>query len=148
MASQVALSKESGCQCRRFRKRGFSLWIEKIPWRRKWQPAPVFLAEKSHGGAWCASVHGVAKSWTQLNEWALMCMTWEDSHAHGLEDLELLKLVWFLPRPLSLTCRCPSPHCPLPWPVLWENTSRTSLSSDVDISPSVLGPHLISLVLT
>ena len=23
--------------------------IEKIPWRRKWQPAPVFLPRKSHG---------------------------------------------------------------------------------------------------
>ena len=24
-------------------------WVEKIPWRRKWQPTPVFLPEKSHG---------------------------------------------------------------------------------------------------
>ena len=23
--------------------------MEKIPWRRKWQPAPVFLPRKSHG---------------------------------------------------------------------------------------------------
>ena len=22
----------------------------RIPWRRKWQPTPVFLPEKSHGG--------------------------------------------------------------------------------------------------
>ena len=33
-------------QCRRPR---FSLWIGKIPWRRKWQPTPVFLPEESHG---------------------------------------------------------------------------------------------------
>ena len=26
-------------QCRRLE---FSPWIEKIPWRRKWQPTPVF----------------------------------------------------------------------------------------------------------
>ena len=25
------------------------LWVGKIPWRRKWQPTPVFLSEKSHG---------------------------------------------------------------------------------------------------
>ena len=105
------------------------------------------LENPTNRGAWCATVHGVDKSWTQLNERALMCMTWKDSHAHGLEDLELLKLVWFLPRPLSLTCRCSSPRCTLPWPVLCENTSWTSRSSDVDISPSVLGPHPISLVL-
>ena len=24
-------------------------WVRKIPWRRKWQPAPVFLPGKSHG---------------------------------------------------------------------------------------------------
>ena len=24
-------------------------WIGKIPWRRKWQPTPVFLPGKSHG---------------------------------------------------------------------------------------------------
>ena len=38
-------SKESTCQCRR---QGFNLWVRKIPWRRKWQPTPVFLPGKSH----------------------------------------------------------------------------------------------------
>ena len=28
---------------------GFNPWVGKIPWRRKWQPSPVFLPEKSHG---------------------------------------------------------------------------------------------------
>ena len=28
---------------------GFDPWDEKIPWRRKWQPTPVFLPGKSHG---------------------------------------------------------------------------------------------------
>ena len=38
--------KEPGCQCRR---RGFNPWVGKIPWRRKRQPAPVFLPGNSHG---------------------------------------------------------------------------------------------------
>ena len=38
--------KESVCQCRRH---GFDPWVRKIPWRRKWQPTPVFLPGKSHG---------------------------------------------------------------------------------------------------
>ena len=38
--------KESACQCRRAR---FYPWVKKIPWRRKWQPNPVFLLGKSHG---------------------------------------------------------------------------------------------------
>ena len=28
---------------------GFDPWVRKIPWRRKWQPIPVFLAGNSHG---------------------------------------------------------------------------------------------------
>ena len=28
---------------------GFDPWVEKIPWRRKWQPAPVFLPGEFHG---------------------------------------------------------------------------------------------------
>ena len=40
------LSGKSACQCRR---RCFDPWVGKIPWRRKWQPAPVFLLGESHG---------------------------------------------------------------------------------------------------
>ena len=28
---------------------GFDPWVGKIPWRRKWQPTPVFLRGESHG---------------------------------------------------------------------------------------------------
>ena len=38
--------KEFACQCRRL---GFIPWVRKIPWKRKWKPAPVFLPGKSHG---------------------------------------------------------------------------------------------------
>ena len=37
--------RESACQCRRH---GFDPWVGKIPWRRKWQPTPIFLPGKSH----------------------------------------------------------------------------------------------------
>ena len=35
--------KQSACQCRRHKRCGFYPWVGKIPWRRKWQPTPVFL---------------------------------------------------------------------------------------------------------
>ena len=38
--------KESACQCRRC---GFDPCIRKIPWRRKWQPLPIFLPGKIRG---------------------------------------------------------------------------------------------------
>ena len=48
---------------------GLNPWIEKNPWRREWQPTPLFLPENSMDrGAWSAIVHGVPKSWTQLSD--------------------------------------------------------------------------------
>ena len=55
--------KEFTCQCRRPRRRELDHWIRKIPWRRKWQPTPVFLPGESHGqrSLW-ATVLGVTES--------------------------------------------------------------------------------------
>ena len=39
--------KESTCQCKRLRRFRFDLWVGKIPWRRAWQPTPVFLPGES-----------------------------------------------------------------------------------------------------
>ena len=53
--------KESASQCRRHR---FNPWAGKIPWRRTWQPSPVFLPGKSHGQRslmGCSPVCGAAK---------------------------------------------------------------------------------------
>ena len=40
-----ASGKEPACQCRRHR---FDPWVGKIPWRRAWEPTPVFLLGESH----------------------------------------------------------------------------------------------------
>ena len=45
-SSGGANGKESTCQCRRSR---INPWVGKIPWKREWQPTPVFLPGKSHG---------------------------------------------------------------------------------------------------
>ena len=39
--------KEPTCQRRRRKSSGFSPWVRKIPWRRAWQPTPVFLPGES-----------------------------------------------------------------------------------------------------
>ena len=36
-------------QRRRLGRHGFNPWGRKMPWKRKWQPTPVFLSGKSHG---------------------------------------------------------------------------------------------------
>ena len=53
--------------CRRYKRCGFNPWVWKIPWRRPWQPIPVFMDR----GAWQATVHRVAKSRTQIKQLSL-----------------------------------------------------------------------------
>ena len=42
-------SEEPDCHCRRPKKRSLDAWVGKTPWRRAWQPIPVFLPGESHG---------------------------------------------------------------------------------------------------
>ena len=44
-----ATGTESVCQGRKHKRHGFDSWVEKILWRRAWQPTPVFLAGDSRG---------------------------------------------------------------------------------------------------
>ena len=49
-ASQVALViKNPLANAGRCKRCGFDPWVGKIPWRRAWQPTPVFLPGESHG---------------------------------------------------------------------------------------------------
>ena len=64
--------KEPAFRCRRHKRCGLDPWVRKIPWRRVWQPMPVFLPGMDRG-TWRATDHEVSKSWTQrkrLNEHA------------------------------------------------------------------------------
>ena len=45
--------------------------------------------------AWCAAVHGVAKSWTWLSNWTQL------NYAH------LLSCVWFFAAPWTVACQAP-----------------------------------------
>ena len=47
-ASQVAQWWRIHLSMQETKRRGFDPWVGKIPWRRKWQPTPVFLPGKSH----------------------------------------------------------------------------------------------------
>ena len=46
-ASQVALEvKNPPAKAGDIMRGGFNTWVGKIPWRRAWQPTPIFLSEK------------------------------------------------------------------------------------------------------
>ena len=59
--------KEPTCQCRRHKRCRFDPWVLTIPWRRKWQPASVFLPGKFQGQRSLEGYNGATKSQTQLS---------------------------------------------------------------------------------
>ena len=59
--------KEPACQCRRHKRHRFDPWVQKIAWKKAWQPTPVFLPGEHHGQRnLAATVRRVAKSRTRL----------------------------------------------------------------------------------
>ena len=58
-----ASGKESAYQCRRYRRCSFDAWFGKILWSRNGSPFQYSCLENPiDGGAWWATVHGVAES--------------------------------------------------------------------------------------
>ena len=76
--SQVAQWWRICLQCRKCRKCVFDSWVRKTPWRKKWQPTPVFLPKKSQGqrslagySAWGHKESGTTE-WLSIAQWATM----------------------------------------------------------------------------
>ena len=44
---KLAMEDYMACQSRMHKRHGLNPWVRKIPWRRKWQPTPVFLPGES-----------------------------------------------------------------------------------------------------
>ena len=104
-ASQVALVvKEPTCHCRRRKRRGFSPWVGKIPWRRKWTLQYSCLESPMDRGAWRAIVHGVKKSrtWplsTPLPSYSFTftsCLCWDIEDFKGISGIVAVMTIWFL----------------------------------------------------
>ena len=70
--------KESACQCRRHKRYEFDPWVGEIPWRRAWQPTPVFLPGESHRQRYLVGLHGVTKTWTGLKQLGM------HTHSHDI----------------------------------------------------------------
>ena len=46
--------------------------MEKIPWKRKWQPTPVFLPRKSHGQRSLAGYSPFGRKELDMTEWLIL----------------------------------------------------------------------------
>ena len=72
--------KEPACQYWRHKGPGFDPWVGKIPWRRKWQPTPVFLPGKSPwteepGGLQSVKLQRVRHDWAHVCSLKALCMS-------------------------------------------------------------------------
>ena len=61
--------KESDCQCRRWKRRGFYPLVRKKPWSRKWQPSSVFLLGTFHGERSLAGSCPWGQKESDMTEW-------------------------------------------------------------------------------
>ena len=87
--SQVALVVKNPLAMQETKRHGFDPWVGEIPWRRVWQPAPVFLPGESHG----------QMSLAGYSPWGLeeSDMTEATSHARCQDILPYLRgLLWGL----------------------------------------------------
>ena len=63
--------KELTCQYRKHKRGGLEPWVGKIPWRRSWQPTPVFLPGESPrteepGGLQSTGLLRVRHNWSDI----------------------------------------------------------------------------------
>ena len=111
--------KKSACQDT---SPGFYPWVRKIPWRRKWQPTPVFLPRKSHGQRSLAGCSPWGHKESDTAEWLK-----QQEHSNYVPD------VWgqgWAPSSLWPTCVYP-----------WLRTTPTLPLWLTQAEPSVLNPH-------
>ena len=76
-----AESKESTCQCRRYKRGRFDPWVGRIPWRRAWRPTLVFFPGESHGQRSLVGYSPWSCKELDMTEWLSM-------HAPPLSDIK------------------------------------------------------------
>ena len=99
------------CQCTRH---GFHPWIRTIPWRRKWQPTPIFLPGKSHGQRSLAgNTPWGCKQQTMTQRWSVRARARTHTHVPrcGLHSMELGTVGRDLATECVRTCTHPQPLC-------------------------------------
>ena len=82
------------------RETWFDPWVGKIPWRREWQPTPIFLPRESHGQR---SLVGHRDCRVRHH--------WATKHSTGMNCY--YRLNYSLPPPII--CWNPSPQCDWIW---------------------------------
>ena len=116
---RISLKCRICLQCRRPR---FHFWVEKIPWRREWQPTPVFLPGKSYGEM---SLEG-HRPWDRRVE--------HDWAANTYTQKGIAECAWTFNYPAHHKRWYPGPEL-----IVWQRLAFKSLDSSVRTSPAERG---------
>ena len=100
-----ACGKEHACQRRRHKRCRLNPWVEKIPWRRAWQPTPEFLPRELHGQRSLAgcSPWGTESDTTEATWHAQMHTAVQISRAYSFHLTEMCLLINNSPPPTPKT---------------------------------------------
>ena len=83
------IGKESACHRRRHGRHSFDHWVGKIPWRRKWQPTPVFSPGNSYGQRSLAGYSPWANKESGTTEHSTAAATGENDFEHSVVKASL-----------------------------------------------------------
>ena len=110
-------------------------WVEKISWRRKWQPTPIFLPGESHGqgslagsmrcGPPGSSVHGILQA--RILDWVAMPFSRGSSQPRDQTQLSRIARrcfnIWATREGHQLVSSLISTYC---WNTKWSSVSAKS----------------------
>ena len=117
------------------RRHGFNPWVGNIPWRKKWQPTPVFLPGESHGRRNLTDDSPCSRKESDTTEqWTLFpgdeepACQWRRHKRHGFDS-------WSGRSPVLLPGeshgqRCLAGYCPWDRRELTERTHRDFTSAN------------------
>ena len=83
---RLCTGKESTYQCRKHKRSGLDPWVKKIPWRKKWQPAPIFFPGRPHGQRNLVGYSPCSCKELDTIEWLI---THTHTHTHALKHKRL-----------------------------------------------------------
>ena len=117
------VDKELTCHCRRCKRHRLDPWVGKSPWRRAWQPTPVFLAGESPwreepGRLQSTGSQGVGNNWSDLHtvEYKQNILTlWEKSYDQPRQHIKKQRCYFANKHASSQGCGFSSNHV---W--MWE----------------------------
>ena len=99
-------------QVRRHKRRRFDPWVWKMPWRKKWQPNPVFLPGKSHRQRSLVGYGPRGRKESDTTEWLhFHFLSWFCNPIPGHISREHHNLKWYMHPYLTIAKNWKQPRC-------------------------------------